>query len=178
MRTPQGLRPLWLSGLAIVIIAGAFFTINYVDARSLPADRAAVESQLDRKVYGYITVDGTGWVATRFVDKVIFDHLILDPKPMGIPPEPRWQWSGDWTSMPVTDDSASARTASADGTRVVFGQINDPAIVSMEIETTGTDIAAEVTAPGYLVSLERAPGDVQQVRFLNETGDVVYEMGL
>lgn len=130
--------------LVLFFLVGSLLTVNYLQARALPDDQPAVEDQLDRDVYAYLKLDGKGYVATVFGDQVIFDHLVLDPNPMGFPPEPRWQWSGDWTSIPVIDGPASARIGHVSDTRVLFGQITDASIVSLEVKTSTMSIMASV----------------------------------
>lgn len=160
--------------LVIFLVAGVLLTGNYVRAGALPEDQAAVEEQLDRDVYAYFKLNGAGYVATQFGDRVIFDHLVLDPKPMGFPPEPRWQWSGDWTAIPVTDEPASAAVGRTRDAQVLFGQITDASIVSLEAETSTTSVTASVQAPGYGIVLDGLVGGVQQVRFLDASGEVVH----
>lgn len=173
-RRQWGLKPLGVAFLAILLLVVGFFAINYGQARALPADQAAVEEQLDRNVYAYFKLDGKGYVVTSLGDRVLLDQLVLDSKPMGVPPEPRWQWSGDWTTIAVTDEIASAAMGGAGEARVLFGQVNDPSIDSLEIKTSERDVTASANAPGYGVLLEDITGKVQQVRFLDDAGELVY----
>jgi hypothetical protein len=143
----------------------------------VPADRAAAEVQLEHPVLFYEVWDGTPYVVVEVKGVIHFDKLVQDPVSISWPPAPRWQWSGEWESLDVSGEPASAGFARTDDDLVVFGQINDASISRIAI-LSDYGVAFEwlefpVHGAGYAVRLPggQTPG---WINFLDDAGHVVY----
>lgn len=181
-------RQIWfrwalIAALAIALVAG--FVEGVDRLTSVPATQREAEAHLDRLVLFYEVWDGTGYVVFEYGGTVHFDRLILDWVSMDWPPTPRWQWTGGWWTIDTTANPASAGVASTskltgpsttDPPRhhVIFGQVNVPEIVGLEVFVDGKWTRFAVSYPGFAVRLPveaRAPTDF---RWLDANGSVVW----
>ena len=107
---------------------------------------------------------------------------VQDPIAIELPPIPRWQPSGKWYSIPATSVPASIGVARCTGIlgescaedTELFGQINAPEIVALEVQYEGAWHRFPVAAPGYIVRLDSFSGVPTAYRWLDADGDVVW----
>lgn len=150
--------------------------------------RRWVEDHLSGDVLAYEVWDGTPHLVFRFGDdesaaaKVYFDHLRRDPISIDWPPTPRWQWTGAWYYVAATDAPASLGVARCTGVMgeacdkptEVFGQVNAPEIVALEVAYGGAWHRFPVAAPGFAVRLAGYRGVPSSYRWLDAAGRVVW----
>lgn len=152
---------------------------------SLPS-RQWLEDELHGTVVAYETTPMGGFVAISGHDRVVFDGLRADFWSVNNwPPFWRWQLMGLGHGAPVTTDPANVALASCPGYMGdgcgsppwIFGKINDPAIVELEVERAGSTTRYPVTVPGFAVRL--APLDAvpkpTAYRWLAAAGRVVWQ---
>lgn len=141
-----------------------------------PQTQAAAEDQLDRPVMAFASWDGTPYVVFKFGDSrhVYFDRLRIDWISIDWPPTPRWQWTGFWSYIDTTTAPASAGLTTAADRNVVFGQVNAPEIVAMELEIDGVWRSYPVSAPGYAVGLSGFDEVPTGYRWVDSGGRVVF----
>jgi hypothetical protein len=142
-----------------------------------PDSISALEHELGQDVLAYTSEGSRPFVVFAFGNAVHFDALKLDWPSLEWAPKPRWQWSGHWTSIPLTTDPASAAASVLPQRGAVFGQLNDPAIVRVEILVNGSWQGEEVRGSGYLVWLTEA-GVPHEARFLSAAGKVIWHVDL
>ncbi len=133
-----------------------------------------IESQLERPILAFAVWDGTTYVVFEYGDAIHFDHLILDPVSLAWPPLSRWQWSGQWSSLPASTDPASVAVSDFPIPRVLFGQVNEPTIVSMEIVVNSATQVFEVAAPGFMVRYEGPLPPSTEVQWYDADGNLVW----
>lgn len=133
-----------------------------------------IESHLERPILAFAVWDGTTYIVVEYGGTVHFDRLVLDPVSLEWPPHSRWQWSGNWSSLPVTDDAASVARSEYPIPQVLFGQVNDESIVMMEVDANGTVQRFAVAAPGFLVHYEGPLPPSTEVSWLDADGHVVW----
>jgi len=156
----------------IAIIAALVFLIGWLGRP--PQTQAAAEDHLERPVMAFQLWDGTPYVVFRLDDHVYFDRLRVDWMSIEWPPTPRWQWTGSWASIDTTADPASAGLATSTAGNVVFGQVNAPEIVTLELEIDGAWRSYPVSGPGYAVRLSGFDERPTGYRWLNEAGRMVW----
>jgi hypothetical protein len=133
-----------------------------------------IEAQLERPILAFAVWEGTTYIVVEYGGSVHFDRLVLDPVSLEWPPLSRWQWSGNWSSLPVTDAAASVARSSHPIPQVLFGQVNDESIVTMEVNANGAVQRFTVAAPGFLVRYEGVLPPSTEVTWLDAAGRVVW----
>ena len=133
-----------------------------------------IESRFERPILAFAVWDGTTYIVVEYGESVHLDHLVLDPVSLEWPPLSRWQWSGNWSSLPVTDAAASVAMSDVPMPDVLFGQVNDASIVTMEVNANGTVQRFAVAAPGFLVRYEGPLPPSTEVSWLDAAGRVVW----
>lgn len=99
------------------------------------------------------------------------------------PPRPQWQFSGLGYSIAVTGAPASVGLAPCAGywgehcgwPLELFGQINDASVVALEVESNGSWRRFAVGAPGFAVRLDGTASNPTGYRWLDATGQIVWE---
>lgn len=160
--------------IVVVIVGLAAMMIR--DLTQPPADAAEAANHLERDVIAYTLQDGTPYAVAEFGGKVRFDRMILDPISIEWPPTPRWQLSGNWTSIPIAADPASAGMGFIGDTRVIYGEITDPRIVSVDYFVDDEWHTTSVAAPGFIIRLDEEAGVPFGIRWLDADGDVVWSL--
>src|SRR5665811_194101 len=127
MNTPSVSLQRWLRrgviiALVIAAIVGMARLANHLG--DPPQTQREAESHLDRPLIAYAVWDGVPHAVFVFGGSVHFDRLILDWVSVEWPPTPRWQWTGNWSTLGVTTDPASVGVSGALGEQVLYGQIN------------------------------------------------------
>jgi len=182
-------RRLAVAGLAVCGVlaglVGAALALSPSDAPS----RAWAEENLSGDVLAHEGWDGTPNLLFWHWDgpnaKVSFDHLRRDPISIAWPPTPRWQWTGAWYSIAATDAPASLGIARCTGVlgevcdkpTELFGQVNAPEIVALEVAYDGAWHRFPVAAPGFAVRLPDFHGGPSSYRWLDAAGGVVWTTG-
>jgi hypothetical protein len=100
------------------------------------------------------------------------------------PPAPQWQLMGLGYSIAYTDVPATvgfAPCVGISGERCggpieLFGQINDSAIVEMDVLVGGVWRSFAVAAPGFVVRLDGVSAVPEGYRWLNGQGRVLHEL--
>jgi len=147
-----------------------------------PPSQEWVEQNLSGEQLAYHVWDEVPHVLFQLDDRVYFDHLKLDRISISLPPVPRWQMTGNWYYIDITDESASFSVARCTGALTescpghdteVFGQINDREITALEMLFDGTWHRYPVAAPGYAIRLEGFQGTPSDYRWLDVAGRVV-----
>lgn len=167
-------------------LVGAALALLPDDAPS----RAWAEENLSGDVLAYEVWDGTPHLLFWHWDdgpnaKVYFDHLRRDPISIEWPPTPRWQWTGAWYSIPATYAPASLHVARCTGVlgevcdkpTELFGQVNAPEIVALEVAYDGAWHRFPVAAPGFAVRLPGFRSVPSSYRWLDAMGGVVWTKG-
>jgi len=178
-------RDRWYSTVVMVLLVAvlAWGVWGFAQLTDVPENQGAAEGQLERPLLFYDVWDGTPYVVFASGGMIHFDRLILDRGSISWPPSPRWQWSGKWESLNVSNEPASAGFARVDGELVVFGQINDLSIARIEVLN---DFGAagyewhgeEVEGPGYAVRQGTLVHDPVWINWLDAAGHVVYSISL
>jgi hypothetical protein len=87
---------------------------------------------------------------------------------------PRWQWTGNWSYIPVTHDPASLGYGNGKWGSALFGQIHDPEITHLQCSFEGHEFTEPVASPGYAVRLPGGVSPPDSCDFLDATGRVVW----
>ena len=165
--------------IAVVLVAFVFVLLRLAaSVAEPPRTQQEVETHLGREVLFYTVWNDDPYVVVDTGGKIRFDRLWLDWISIEWPPTPRWQWTGWWSSAPVTADPASA-TLSVYSTplgNVVFGQINADYIVEIEVVAGAKAYRYPVSSPGYAVRLPEDHDKVVECRFLDARGQVVWSV--
>ncbi len=192
VRLARWQRVVLLAGVAILGVVACTRTW------SEPPERAEVEAwRLGGEVVAYEVFGREPHIVFRRGDgRVVFGHLKLDWTSIEWPPAPRWQLSGHFVGIFATDGPASVGVsrcwpdddrprpeagevedwlARCDGPAVVFGQINDPRIVVLEVGDGVWSERHRVAAPGFIVQADELSEGATRFRFLDEVGAVVWE---
>jgi hypothetical protein len=110
-------------------------------------------------------------------DHVHFDRLRLDWISIEWPPTPRWQWTGfAWSYIDTTTAPASAGLTTWRQGNVVFGQVNSPEIVTLELEIDGKWRRFPVSSPGYAVRLSGFGEIPTAYRWLDASDRVIWSV--
>jgi len=164
-----------LERVSLASCLGSAMLCIVVHVLTAPLDsQQDIESRLERPILAFEVWDGTTYIVVEYGDAIHFDRLILDPVSLEWPPLSRWQWSGNWSSLPVTDDAASVARSVSPIPRVLFGQVNDESIVTMEVDANGTVQRFAVAAPGFLVPYDGPLPPSTEVSWLDQDGNVVW----
>ncbi len=160
---------------SLVFCVGSALLCLVVYWLTAPLDsQQEIESHLERPILAFDVWDGTTYIVFEYGEMVHFDQLVYDPVSLDWPPLGRWQWSGNWSSLPVTSAPASVAVSDFPISRVLFGQINDTSIVTMEADVNGTIQRFAVAVPGFMVQYEGPLPPSTEVRWLNADGNVVW----
>ena len=179
--------------LAIAVVFG-FVQIGE-RLTSPPRTRAEAEGHLDRSIIAYALWDDMPYVVFEYGGRVHFDRLVLDLVSIEWPPTPRWQWTGNWWTIASTSDPASVGVAStrsrspmmsyqsssdkdrANGVQpVIYGQVNAPEIVWLEVETEGVWRRYPVSTPGFVILLSEDQSIPRDYRWLNAADVVIWSV--
>lgn len=161
-------------GAVIAVVLGLVLLVRTLGAA--PANQAEVEEHLERPILAYAPLDDTAYIVFELDGKVYLDQLVLDWISIEWPPTPRWQWSGMWSYIDVTTAPASAAFGDPAGTPVLFGQINDPAIVSLQVEVEAQRLSYPVSGAGFAVQLPGPDARPTRYRWFDAEGNVVHEV--
>ncbi len=161
-------RAVLLVVVAIVALGGVRIAERVTDP---PATLAEAEGELESPLLFYSIWDGTPYIVAEVGDLVIFDRLYFNLD-MGVMPE--WLWTGWWSYLDVTDDPASVAVSDFPIRNVLFGQVNDPAIVTVEVQVSDKWTAYPVESPGFAVQASRITRIGAPVRWLDVNGTVVW----
>lgn len=171
------------AAIAIVAVAGLVWLGDRLTA--VPATQREAEAHLDRSLLFYEVWDGTGYVVFEFGGTLHFDRLRLDLVSIEWPPTPRWQWTGMWWTIDTTTGPASAGVGSTSrltgpsttdppGHYVIFGQVNDPEITWLEVQSNGEWARYPVAAPGYAIRLPPENPRPTAARWLDAHGEILW----
>lgn len=149
--------------VVVLVVGGGRWLVRPVETQS------RAEEQLERDLIAFQRWDGESWVVALWDDIVIMDRLVIDVISIEWPPTPRWQWTGNFQSMPPTTAAASLGSVRINDEVVLWGQVNAPEIMTMEVQVGGTFAQYPVRAPGYIV---RTGSDTlpDRVRWLDANG--------
>lgn len=142
-----------------------------------PQSQAAAEGQLERPVMAFASWDGTPYAVFEDFGYVYFDRLRIDWISIEWPPTPRWQFTGSWSYIDTTTAPASAGLTTAADRNVVFGQVNAPEIVTLELEIDGVWRSYHVSVPGYAVGLSGLDEVPTGYRWLDAEGRAILSVG-
>jgi hypothetical protein len=163
----------WFVAFAIVALVVAF----YLWGRQPPGrEKVGEDIVLGGELLDYEVWDGVPYVAFRSPDGLTIrrDFLRLDWISIEWPPRPAWQLSGNWFRAPATVSTpASLGVLQATPTEI-FGEVNSPAITTIEVEYDGSWHAYPVESPGYLLRLDGFDGVPTAYRWLDAHGDVIH----
>lgn len=141
----------------------------------VPTEAKANDIVFGHDLLAYSTGDGGPRVVFRDRDRVFLDRLQRDWISIEFPPVPRWQLSGNWYSMPATDDPASigvvACTSPCSTPTTLFGELNVPAL-AIEVNYNGRWEPFPVGGRGFLIELPGFHGVPDGYRWRDERGTV------
>lgn len=172
------------AGLLLVAAVGTYWYLTR------PPSRSGVEGIWgDAEVLAYEVRGGTPHIVLRerrdpsvsgIPNRIILDRLKLDRLSIGWPPVPEWQLSGGWETLSPTDDPASVGAAwgtgwSSHDSMELFGEINSPMIIAMEVHYEGEWHRFDVSPPGYMLQLLFFHGRPDGYRWLDASGATVWE---
>ena len=171
---------LFVGALSILVLAGPAFYFYYM------FDRAPERTEIPllfsgsvKKIYAYEVWNGKGYMlfskTPNYGDsnKIYFDRITRFG---GI-------WTGWQGSIPITQEPASLGVNHCTGysevppeckTVDVFGQINDPNIISLELFYYDTWHQYSVVSPGFAIRIENFNGVPSDFRWLSADGSVVF----
>ena len=158
-----------------------------------PPSRAGIEEGLQGQVVAYEVTDSGAFVALDYGQRMAFDELEVDLGSINNwfrtlsdwPLVLHWQLDGLGYASPQTADPASVALAACPGVAGercgappwIYGKVDDPAIVALEVDRSGTTTRYPVTAPGFAIQL--GPLDAGPApsgyRWLDAAGRVVWQ---
>lgn len=159
-------------GVLLVAIVGFAFMAR--DLGAVPANQAEVEEHLERPILAYARLDDAAYIVFDFDGRIYLDQLVLDWISTEWPPTPRWQWTGMWSYIDATTAPASVAIGNPNVIPTLFGQINDPAIVTLQAEVDGQWQSFPVSGAGFAVQLPVGDTYPTRYRWLDAGGKVVY----
>lgn len=167
--------------IAIVIAVMVASLIFYQEGQRLePGSEIEMETELDRELLAYAIWDDIPLVVFKYTvpmklfDGVCLSQVDLDWMANGVRFVPEWEISGGWSCIDRTNDPASVKFARGWWGNLLYGQVNDPSIVTVEGLVNGNWEAYPIVAPGYLVRLPEDGEEPDEYRFLNANGVVVW----
>lgn len=176
---------------AVLLVALGMLIENWRDAPD--RDAVAADLILGGELLAYEVLAGSPHVVFAHPGgRVVVDRLRPDLIARNWPPRPAWQLTGNWHAISRTNDAVSVGLTPCAGQPsgrfasewpacsrrpIVFGQINAPAIVAIEIEYKGAWHRYPVSAPGYVVALAPFRGIPGGYRWLDANGAVIDERG-
>jgi hypothetical protein len=168
-----------------VLIAGGAALLEYLRRQGEPPPAEWVRDSLwGDDLVAYAVWDGNPRAALKMGNRIQYDLMIAgDWFWPTWPPRPQWQLAGLGYSIAASDAPATVGWAPCLGIAgercsqepELFGQINDPNIVTMEVLIGDSWQRYEVAAPGFAVRLVGAPGVPARFRWLDAAGRVVHE---
>lgn len=173
--------------IAATFLAGGAALVAYLSRQGEPPPAEWVRDRLwGDDLLAYAVWDGVPRaVLVVGGDRVAYDLMIPgDWFWPNWPPRPQWQLLGLGYSIAVSDAPATVGYAPCVGVMgeqcgrpiELFGQVNDPAIVAMEVLTGNAWRRFAVAAPGFVVRLDGATGVPAGYRWLDAAGRAVWEM--
>jgi hypothetical protein len=168
-----------------VLIAGGAALLEYLRRQGEPPPAEWVRDSLwGNNLVAYAVWDGNPRAALRMGNRIQYDLMIAgDWFWPTWPPRPQWQLEGLGYSIAASRAPATVGWAPCLGIAgercsqepELFGQINDPDIVAMEVLIDGSWRRFAVTAPGFAVRLDGATGVPDGFRWLATDGRVIRE---
>lgn len=168
-----------------VLIAGGAALLEYLRRQSEPPPAEWVRDGLwGDDLVAYAVWNGTPRAALKMGNRIQYDLMIPgDWVWPNWPPRPQWQLLGLGYSIAASDAPATVGYAPCVGIAgeecsqepELFGQINDPDIVAMEVLVGDAWRPFEVAAPGYAIRLDGATSAPVSFRWLDTQGRVVHE---
>ncbi|MCC6236839.1 MAG: hypothetical protein IT299_04605 [Dehalococcoidia bacterium] len=167
--------------VAVAALMGAFLVLRSSAGPPSASEAAALVSP-----FGVLVAyDATGErprVLVSTSSGLRYDALRRGGRSGGLWFRASWQLTGGWYRMPATDAPASAgvlitcATAPSDACSPieVVGEIKAADVVAIEIECGGAVSRVAVSAPGYIVRLERCDRVPDSIRWLDQRGGVVW----
>lgn len=168
---------------AVMGLTGLLLGLNHLPGQ--PTQTEAAET-----VFGdllrYDELHGDPHVVFHHNSRVYFDELERDYKGLIARRSTGWVMTGAWYFIPATDNEpASVGVARCTGVMgeacgketEIFGQINSPDIVAMEVKYDGEWLRYAVDAPGYAVRLEDRHEVPTEYRWLDSSGEIVFTQG-
>lgn len=167
-------RRRWLAALSVLAV-GLLLLYAMRGSGAPGRDTVAEDLVMGGDLLAYKTGDGAPLVVFRSADGLAVrrDRLRRDWISVVWPPAPAWQLSGDWFSIVTTGQPASVGLVPSSPAEL-FGEVNDPAITTLEVEYEGAWYTYEVSAPGYLVRLEGFDGVPTAYRWRDAAGNVIH----
>lgn len=142
-----------------------------------PQTCSGIEQAMTRPFLAYEIRDDTPVVVFQMYEcgeYVFIDRLQLDRMSMGVPFPPGWQWTGVWSSFESSSDPESIAFDRGLWETALFGQVNDPAIVAVEVLAGSETTVDPVSMPGILIELNDDDAEPDAFRFLNTHGAVIW----
>lgn len=161
----------------VIVIAIAALGLWVRDVTMPPETRTEHEEKMERPFLAYEVWDDTPVVLFHWSpsdEYVYIDRLRLDWMNMGVPFFPRWQWTGVWSYIASTSDPASIAFDRRPWGTALFGQVNDSAIVAVEVVNGSVLTIYPVSIPGFLVELNDDEPEPDEYRFLDADGVVIW----
>lgn len=159
---------------ALVVAAIIGLVLLFRNAGAAPANQAEVEEHLERPILAYAKLDDAAYIVFDFDGRIYLDQLVLDWISIEWPPTPRWQWTGMWSYIDATTAPASVAIGNPNVIPTFFGQINDPAIVTLQAEVDGQWQSFPVSGAGFAVQLPVGDTYPTRYRWLDAGAKVVY----
>jgi hypothetical protein len=167
-----------------VIASGAGLNAFLERQGGPPTEEWARERLWGDDLLAYAVRDGVPRAVVRFHNRVQYDLMIPgDWFWPNWPPAPQWQLAGigysiAYSIMPATVGFACLGVYGEECGRSIeiFGQINDGAIVAMEVLVGDTWRRYEVAVPGFAVRLDGVTTVPSGYRWLNAQGRIVHEI--
>lgn len=167
-------RTIVITVIVIAIVALALWVRATVTP---PETRAELEEKMDRPFLAYEVWDDTPVVPFQWGpsdEYVYIDRLRFDWMNICVPFFPRWQWTGVWSYIASTADPASIAFDRGPWGTALFGQVNDPAIVAVEVVNGSESTIYPVSIPGFLIELNDDETEPDEYRFLDANGVVIW----
>ena len=158
--------------LVVLSVAAVYWTWSDV-----PESRAEMEDKMDRPFLAYHVWDRAPVAVFQWNvgdEFVYIDRLRLDWSNKGVPLFPSWQWTGMWAYVASTSDPASVGYGGESWATAFFGQVNDPAIVTIRCQMETYLLEESVSAPGFALKLLPGEGPPSTCDFLDALGNVIW----
>lgn len=158
---------------SVAVIALTIFVYQGWFSIETPTSADGLNNDLDKHALAYKVIDGTPLILARFGDAVFLDTIELERLSMDFPPFPRWHWTGNWSVISDPSVAASVKLESKFGPTVLFGVVNDDAIVSIKVERDGEMLLEHaIDGSAYIVP---AQGILltDTVQFVDDQGNVL-----
>jgi hypothetical protein len=172
--------------VAAAFVSGGAALLGYLGEQSLPPPEQWVRDRLwGDDLLAYAVWDGQPR-AVLMMDGNRVNYDLMIPGDWfwpNWPPRPQWQLMGMGYSIAKSDTPATVGIAPCVGVfgdvcpqpTELFGQINDPDIVAMEVLVGDTWQRFAVAAPGFTVRLARPKSPPTGYRWLDAAGRTVWE---